>query len=105
MWHSFREMGKTLQFCYRDTICEIVEGRGSIASVGDLVGKKRNVLVVTDSGVPTQYAESVVAQFSNASFFTIPQGKRARISILDTIISALRQQKLAFRCLDSGRGV
>ena len=56
-----------LTFGYRDTVCEIVEGRGSIASVGNLVGKEHNVLVVTDSGVPVQYAKSVLAQFSNAS--------------------------------------
>ncbi len=88
-------MGKTLQFCYRDTICEIVEGRGSIASVGNLVGKKRNVLVVTDSGVPTQYTESVVAQFSNASLFTIPQGEESKnFNTLTAIVSALRQQEI-----------
>jgi 3-dehydroquinate synthase len=87
------KMGKVFTFGYRDTICEIVEGRGSIASVGTLVGKERNVLVVTDSGVPVQYAESVIAQFSNASLLIIPQGEESKnFNTLELIISALRQQ-------------
>ncbi len=84
-----------LTFGYRDTVCEIVEGRGSIASVGNLVGKERNVLVVTDSGVPVQYVKSVLAQFSNASLLTIPQGEENKnFNTLETIIAALREQEI-----------
>ena len=84
-----------LTFGYRDTVCDIVEGRGSIASVGNLVGKERNVLVVTDSGVPSQYAKSVLAQFSNASLLTIPQGEENKnFNTLETMIAALREQEI-----------
>ncbi len=84
-----------LKFSYRDTVCEVVEGRGSIASVGNLVGNERNVLVVTDSGVPANYTQSVLAQFSNVSLLTIPQGEESKnFKTLEVIISALRQQNI-----------
>ncbi|HPK29969.1 MAG TPA: 3-dehydroquinate synthase family protein [Bacteroidales bacterium] len=84
-----------LTFGFRATVCEIIEGKGSIAHVGNLVGKARNVLVITDSGVPLQYAESVLAQFYNASLLIIPQGEESKnFNTLELIIDTLRKREI-----------
>lgn len=56
---------------------EIVLQRGSLKRVGELldISKDRKVLVVTDSGVPEEYAKTVASFWRGASVFTVPQGE------------------------------
>lgn len=57
---------------------DIVLEPGAIKNAGELLNLNRRVLVVTDSGVPAQYAETVAAQCSEAVIVTIPQGERSK---------------------------
>lgn len=50
--------------------------RGAIKKAGEIFGIKGKVLVVTDSGVPVQYAETVAAQFGESHIYTFPQGEK-----------------------------
>ena len=57
---------------------DIVLEPGAIKNAGELLNLNRRVLVVTDSGVPAQYAETVAAQCSEAVIVTIPQGEQSK---------------------------
>lgn len=55
---------------------EIVLERGAIKKVAELFKIKGKVLIVTDSGVPTEYARTVAGQFEKSFIFTFPQGEQ-----------------------------
>ena len=57
---------------------DIVLERGVLNKVGELFDIRGKVLVVTDSGVPEKYAETVAAQFGESYIFTFPQGEQSK---------------------------
>ncbi len=57
---------------------DIVLKRGIISSVGEYCNTAKKALVVTDSGVPSEYAETVAAQFPNSVIKIIPQGEQSK---------------------------
>lgn len=57
---------------------DIVIKRGSLAWLGQLTNLNRKVLVVTDSGVPGQYAQTVLDQCAQGYLFTVPQGENSK---------------------------
>ncbi len=57
---------------------DITLERGSLKRASEIFKIKGKVLVVTDSGVPKQYAETVAAQFTNSHIFTFPQGEKSK---------------------------
>ena len=64
--------------------------RGLIARVGEFLPHGRRLLLVTDSGVPAQYAEAVRAQCENVTVFTFPQGEGSKnMQTYCRILSAL----------------
>ena len=54
---------------------DIVLERGSLRRVGELLSLDRRVLIVTDEGVPREYAECVAAQCREAHIVTVPMGE------------------------------
>ena len=54
--------------------------RGALHRVGQFMHLNRHVLIVTDSGVPAEYAETVAAQCADAHIVTIPQGEQSKCS-------------------------
>lgn len=62
--------------------------RGALAEVGEVFDLNRRVLVVTDDGVPPQYAAQVMAQCRTPQLVTIPQGERSKS--LDTYAALLK---------------
>ncbi len=59
---------------------DIILERGSIKRAGDYLGisPDRRVLVVTDSGVPSEYAETVAHFYKNSHIFTFLQGEKSK---------------------------
>ena len=57
---------------------DIVLERGALSAVGTIWNLKRKVLVVTDTGVPAQYAQTVAAACKEAVVLTIPMGERSK---------------------------
>lgn len=57
---------------------DIVLEPGAIEKAGELLDLNRRTLIVTDSGVPVRYAETVAAQCKNAVIVTIPQGEQSK---------------------------
>lgn len=52
--------------------------RSGISEVGKFFDLDRKVLVVTDSGVPSEYAEAVASQCKQPTVITIPQGEKSK---------------------------
>lgn len=54
---------------------DIILERGALKKASEYIGAKGKVLVVTDSGVPSEYAQTVAFQFKESYIFTFPQGE------------------------------
>ena len=70
---------------------DVVIQRGCLSRAGELLNLNRKVLVVTDSGVPAQYAKTVAAQAKEAYTVTFPQGEAGKtvdtwMSLLDALV-------------------
>lgn len=52
--------------------------RGALDRAGELLSLDRKVLVVTDDGVPCEYAQRVAAQCKEAHVITVPQGEGSK---------------------------
>ena len=57
---------------------DITLERGAIKRAAEIFGINGKVLVVTDSGVPEKYAQTVASQFENSCIFTFPQGEKSK---------------------------
>ncbi len=59
---------------------DIILERGAIKKADTLLGisADRRVLIVTDSGVPTEYVKAVASAFVNSHIFTFPQGEASK---------------------------
>ena len=77
---------------------DIILKRGALSSLHQLADLNRKVAVVTDSGVPEQYAQTVAGQCKESCVITVPQGEGSKS--FKTLESVLRQM-LAF---GMGRG-
>lgn len=56
----------------------IVIKRGSLNSLSEYCNTDKKALIVTDSGVPFEYAEAVAKQFKNSVVKIIPQGEKSK---------------------------
>ncbi len=57
---------------------DITVERGALARAGELCDLNRRVLIVTDSGVPTEYAQTVAAQCQAPTVVTVPMGEDSK---------------------------
>ena len=57
---------------------DIVVERGALDRVGTYLSLNRKVLILTDSGVPRQYAEKVLSASKEGYIFTIEQGEKSK---------------------------
>ena len=68
---------------------------GGLALAGEILNLNRNVFIVTDSGVPTVYADTVLKQCTHGFVYTIPQGEQSKsISQFEALVS--KMLKLGF---------
>ena len=72
---------------------DIVVEQGCLQKAGSLCNLNRKVLVVTDSGVPAQYATTVAGQCSEAYIEVVPAGEQSKSlktfeALLQTMIEA-----------------
>lgn len=69
---------------------DIIVKRGALERLGDYVNLNRKVLVVTDSGVPKQYAEAVASQCKTPTVVTIPEGEQSKsLTGFEALLSAM----------------
>lgn len=68
-------------------------GRGLLSQAGGLLNLDRKVLVVTDSGVPSQYAQAVAAQAKTAVTVTVAQGETNKnLTVWSTLLDRLVEE-------------
>ena len=80
----------TLRFDSSGVAYDISVGRGLLAEAGRLFNLKRKVLVVTDDGVPQQYANALLDQCLEGTLLVIPQGEGSKsIAGLERILGTL----------------
>ncbi|MDD6478693.1 MAG: 3-dehydroquinate synthase [Oscillospiraceae bacterium] len=57
---------------------DIILERGALKNAGEYLNLKRRVLIVTDSGVPKEYANSVAAECLEAEIFVFKKGEASK---------------------------
>lgn len=76
---------------------DIVLKRGSLAKASQLCNLDRKVLVVTDDGVPPQYAQTILRQCGQGHLLVVPQGEGSKsVHMWQTLLARMLQ-------LDFGR--
>lgn len=68
---------------------DIVLENGSLKRAGELLGIKDRALVVTDSGVPEEYAKILMSQLEKPTLFVFPHGEENKNT--DTLLSICKK--------------
>ncbi len=69
---------------------DIVLKQGALSETGSLLDMNRKALIVTDSGVPAEYARTVASQCESPYLITIPQGEASKcFDTLQMLLSAM----------------
>ena len=64
--------------------------RGALEKAGEIFNLNRRVLIVTDTGVPSEYAQTVAAQCKTPIIKTIPEGEKSkRIDTYSDVLQTL----------------
>ncbi|MBQ1965503.1 MAG: 3-dehydroquinate synthase [Clostridia bacterium] len=80
----------TLTVHLGDRSYDVVLERGCLLRAGELLNLNRKVLVVTDSGVPEEYAKTVASQCSEPVIVTFPAGEEHKnVTTWQTLLDAL----------------
>lgn len=75
---------------------DIIMKHGALANVKDYVDLNRKVMVITDEGVPLEYATSVVAQCNEGYLHVVPQGEDSKsLSVFKEICEDLLEQQFS----------
>ena len=69
---------------------DITVGQNILKDAGELLNLDRRVFIVTDSGVPKEYAEAIKAQSKCAVIYTVPEGEGSKsFSVLEEVLSEM----------------
>lgn len=69
---------------------DIKVGNGLISRAGELLDIKRRAFILTDAGVPKQYAEAVAASLDEAKIYTVAEGEDSKsLSTLEGVLTAM----------------
>ena len=70
-------------------------GRDLLRSAGALFNLERRVIVVTDDGIPPEYAQKIASLCKNATVVTVKSGEESKsIDTLETLLSAMLEANL-----------
>lgn len=73
-----------------DRSYEITVESGSLSRAGERMHLSRRVLIVTDSGVPTEYVRTVAAQCAAPTVVTVPAGEDSKnLTMFGTLLSRM----------------
>lgn len=72
-----------------DRSYDIVLEKGALKKAGQLFKIKGRALVVTDSGVPSEYAETLMSQLENPALFIFPHGEENKNT--ETLLSICKK--------------
>ncbi len=71
---------------------DITVGAGTLKLASELFNLKRRVFIITDSGVPREYAEAVKAQSKEAMIYTVKSGEGSKsLKVLEEVLAAMME--------------
>ena len=74
----------------------IVLSRGSINHIAEHYNTNKKALIVTDDGVPAEYAQAVAAQFKSPVLKVIPQGEKSKnFEMYKDLLLVLHQEEFS----------
>ncbi len=74
---------------------DITVGAGVISSAAKYLNLERKVLIVTDTGVPAEYAQRVLSQCRDGRILTVPEGEGSKsISGLESVLTAMCEMNM-----------
>ncbi len=69
---------------------DIIIERGALSRANEYMDLERRVLIVTDSGVPAEYAHTVASLSKEATVVTVPEGEESKCTrILEELLSKM----------------
>ncbi len=72
---------------------DILVKRGILQDTGKHFNLDRRVLIVTDSGVPSEYAQAVLSQSKDGMIFTVEQGEGSKsFGVLEKLLNAMLEK-------------
>ena len=75
-----------------DNSYNITVGEGILNSADKYFNLNRKVFIITDNGVPEEYAEAIKKQCKNAMIFTVESGESAKsLTVLETVYNAMME--------------
>ncbi len=81
---------KKIKVDFSERSYDITIGGGALRSVGEIFNLERKVFIVTDSGVPREYAEAVKAAASDAMIYTVNEGEGSKsLKVLEELLFAM----------------
>lgn len=81
---------KTLTLDLKERSYGITVGAGALSRAGELMRLDRKTFIVTDSGVPKEYAEKIKAQAECAVIYTVPEGESSKsLDMLGKVLAAM----------------
>lgn len=84
-----------LQVCLPEASCPVTVRPGALQHAGDFLDLRRTVCIVTDDGVPPEYARTLAAQCAEAEIVTLPQGEAHKtLQTLTELLSRLQRRGL-----------
>ena len=76
-----------------ETSYDIVVEKGVLERASELLNLKRRVLVVTDTGVPKEYASALVAQCCEVALYTVEQGEGSKsFTVLEDLLRVMLEK-------------
>ena len=80
---------------------DITVGRGLLGRAGEFFNLDRRVMILTDEGVPAEYAAAVASAAKDAAIFTVKEGEGSKsLSTLEELLSAMAKLGMTRRdCL------
>lgn len=86
------EKAHAIHLNLRENSYDIIVARGILTQAGQYLNLDRRVLVVTDTGVPAEYAQSVAAQAKEAVICTVETGEASKsLAIFGKLLSTMLQ--------------
>lgn len=75
---------------------DVTVKRGALKEAGELFNLDRKVLIVTDDGVPSEYAKTVAAECKEAYIYTVEQGEKSKsLPVFQKLLSFMLQKNFS----------
>lgn len=86
---------KVIDLNLRERGYKIYVERGAIGKAAELFKLNRKVMIITDDGVPCDYAEKVKSQCKDATVFTVPTGEESKsLGMVERICRAMLELEM-----------